>query len=114
MLNCLTNIERYAYPRGVGGTVAITLAAEGSRAEPMYVLTVRDFGQGIAPEHVPHIFEPFFTTGRSIGGTGLGLSIVRNMVTGPLQGTVEVESAVGQGTTFTVTVPQRIVDEAGG
>jgi signal transduction histidine kinase len=63
---------------------------------------------------VPKLCEPFFTPGRSLGGTGLGLSIVRNMVTGPLQGTVEVASAVGQGTTFTVTFPQRIVDQTGG
>ncbi len=81
---------------------------------PVYVLTVRDFGQGIPPENVPKLFEPFFTTGRILGGTGLGLSIVRNMVTGPLQGTVEVASTVGQGTTFTVAFPQRIGDQTGG
>ena len=114
LLNFLTNIERYAYPRGVGGKVAITLAADGSRAVPVYVLSVRDFGQGIPPDNLPKLFEPFFTTGRIQGGTGLGLSIVRNMVTGPLQGTVEVASAVGQGTTFTVAFPQRIVDHTGG
>ena len=114
LLNFLTNVERYAYPRGVGGKVAITLAADGSRDVPVYVLTVRDFGQGIPPENVPKLFEPFFTTGRILGGTGLGLSIVRNMVTGPLQGTVEVASAVGQGTTFTVAFPQRIGDQGGG
>lgn len=114
LLNFLTNVERYAYPRGVGGKVAITLAADGSRDVPVYVLTVRDFGQGIPPENVPKLFEPFFTTGRILGGSGLGLSIVRNMVTGPLQGTVEVASAVGQGTTFTVAFPQRIVDQTGG
>jgi signal transduction histidine kinase len=114
LLNFLTNIERYAYQRGVGGTVAITLAEDGSRDVPVFVLTVRDFGQGIPPENVPQIFEPFFTTGRSMGGTGLGLSIVRNMVTGPLHGTVEVQSAVGQGTTFTVAFPQRIVDQPEG
>jgi signal transduction histidine kinase len=112
LLNCLTNIERYAYPPGVGGKVEITLTLDQRSDAPVYVLSVRDEGQGIAPEHVAHVFEPFFTTGRSSGGTGLGLSIVKNMVTGPLQGTVEVESTLGQGTTFTICVPRRIASTA--
>ena len=108
LLNLLTNVERYAYPGGAGGEVAITVAAESDRHVPTFTLVVRDFGQGIAPEHLPQVFDPFFTTGRALGGTGLGLAIVHNIVTGPLQGTVAIRSEPGQGTAVTLTFPQTI------
>ncbi|MGD9949588.1 MAG: ATP-binding protein [Desulfobulbus sp.] len=51
------------------------------------------------------MFEPFFTTARSQGSTGLGLHIVFNIVTRTLQGTLDCESSVGQGTSFILTMP---------
>jgi signal transduction histidine kinase len=51
---------------------------------------------------------PFFTTGRNKGSTGLGLHIVYNLVTGILQGRVELYSKVGKGTRFTVDVPRTL------
>jgi len=67
-------------------------------------LEVDDNGSGIAPEHLTRIFDPFFTT-KPIGkGTGLGLSLAYGIVQRH-HGRIEVQSAVGQGTTFRVTLP---------
>jgi signal transduction histidine kinase len=108
LTNLLFNIERYAYPDQQGGLIDIGLQAEPEGKPPHFVLMVQDYGCGIAPDHLPQIFTPFFTTGRSRGGTGLGLAIVHNIVTEALQGTITVESARDQGTTFTVIFPQTI------
>ena len=79
-------------------------APSESRAGNWAVLTVRDEGEGITEEALPHIFEPFYTTKTSAKGTGLGLSIVENIVqqTG---GRIEIESSPGQGATFRVYLP---------
>jgi signal transduction histidine kinase len=81
----MTNIEPYAYPDGTGGRVEIVVAAEGRRPDERFVITVSDFGRGIAADDLPRIFEPFFTTGRGRGGTGLGMAIVQNIVTTALK-----------------------------
>lgn len=67
-------------------------------------LAVVDSGQGIPPEHLPHIFEPFYTT-KAVGlGTGLGLATVDGVVS-QSGGHIQVESAVGKGTTIKVLLP---------
>ena len=106
LLNLLSNIERYAYQDGVGGRVAIVIAAKAM--DQTFILTVSDFGQGIAPENLSQVFVPFFTTGRGKGGAGLGLAIAHNLVTEALKGSIAVESKRNKGTTFTVTFPQII------
>ena len=58
------------------------------------------------------MFDPFFTTGRSSGSTGLGLHIVYNLVTSLLQGRIEIESAPGRGTQFTIDLPKIVHDDA--
>lgn len=74
---------------------------------------VEDTGCGIADENLEKIFEDFKQVdsrrNREVEGTGLGLSITRHLVT-LMKGTIEVESVYGQGTVFTVKIPQRIVD----
>jgi len=65
-----------------------------------------DNGKGIPPENLDKIFEPFYTTRRGRGGTGLGLHILYNLVTQKLGGTVRCESTPGQGTSFTLLLPQ--------
>jgi PAS domain S-box-containing protein len=65
---------------------------------------VRDDGGGIAPENVARLFDPFFTTRAPGQGTGLGLSICHSIVTA-FGGRIEVESALGAGSTFTVALP---------
>jgi signal transduction histidine kinase len=105
LLNLLTNVERYAYPGG-GGPVEICVTETTGKHESMFVISVRDFGGGVAPENIKRLFEPFFTTGRDKGGTGLGLAIVQNLVTARLKGTVDVAAELNRGTTVTCTFPK--------
>jgi signal transduction histidine kinase/ActR/RegA family two-component response regulator len=88
-----------------GGTVEMTHACEGDE----HVFTVRDHGIGIAPEHQQFIFEGFRqvegASTRRYGGTGLGLAITRELVT-LHGGALSLVSQVGEGTTFTVRLPQ--------
>ena len=78
-------------------------------ADSTMELVIRDDGIGIPAEHLPHIFEPFYTTKES-GGSGLGLAISQNIVERH-GGHIEVNSVVGQGTTFKIVLP---VDSQGG
>ena len=107
LINLLMNVERYAYPKGMGGIVNVTIALED---EGHYRLSVKDQGMGISKENQTHIFDPFFTTGRSIGGTGLGLAIVHNLVTKDLGGEIKLESEEGKGTEFVVIFPRVILE----
>jgi two-component system sensor histidine kinase BaeS len=81
-----------------------------ARAEAETIrIEVRDTGEGIAVEDLPHIWERFYAA-RSSGstarrGTGLGLALVKDLVE-VMGGTVAVESAVGQGSCFTVRLPR--------
>ncbi len=88
-----------AMPDG-GALVIRTGAAE--RGEVW--LSVADTGHGIPPSVRDHIFEPFFTTKEPGKGTGLGLSVVHGIVASH-GGRIEVESALGEGSTFRVTLP---------
>jgi signal transduction histidine kinase len=83
---------------------------DGHRGRPdggRLVVEVADTGIGIPEEHIPQIFERFYVVDKSrskkSGGTGLGLSIVKHIVLAH-QGTVDVRSRVGAGTTFTITL----------
>jgi len=100
LINLVTNGAK-AVPRGKQGLVTIRLGP-GSRG--MARLQVIDNGDGIDPEVLKRIFDPFFTTRRLGEGTGLGLPICHSIVTAH-GGSIEVESRVGEGTTFTVELP---------
>lgn len=73
------------------------------------VLFVRDSGYGISEEHIPRLFERFYRIdkgrSREEGGTGLGLAIVKHIVNA-MNGIIEVDSAPGKGTNFTIKIPQ--------
>jgi signal transduction histidine kinase len=88
-------------PAGLG-------AALFAASRPAVVLTVRDTGMGMPQENLSRIFDAFYQidagTTRSHGGAGLGLSIVKQLVDGH-DGTIEVTSALGEGTIFTVKLP---------
>lgn len=81
-------------------TITIRTAADNSHL----VLEVRDNGPGIRDDHRARIWDPFWTTKDEGQGTGLGLSVVHGIVTG-FGGTVDVTSAVGLGTRFTLRLP---------
>jgi two-component system NtrC family sensor kinase len=96
-LNLLLN-ARDAMPSGGWITVATRMEGDAAVAE------VSDTGGGIAPEHLARIYDPFFTT-KAIGqGTGLGLSIAYGIVQ-EHAGSIQCESAPGQGTRFTLRLP---------
>lgn len=67
-------------------------------------ICISDTGGGIAPDNIPRIFDPFFTTKPPGQGTGLGLDVAANIVRNH-QGSIEVDSTPGKGTTFTVRLP---------
>lgn len=101
-VNLLLNAAQ-AIPAGSPGAHEITVSLDetpvgGARA------VVRDDGPGIDPEVLPRIFDPFFTTKSPGNGMGLGLSISSSIVRG-YDGEISAESAPGQGTAFTVTLP---------
>lgn len=96
-MNLLVNAAQAVVGEGM---VRVVTRAENE----MVVVRISDTGRGIAPEHLKKIFDPFFTT-KPIGeGTGLGLSITYGIVERH-GGSISVESRVGAGTTFTVTIP---------
>ncbi len=107
----LLNLTGNAIKFTDAGEVAIGAAAEDGH----FVLTVRDTGPGIAPEDQGRIFEEFQqidnSNTRKKGGTGLGLAISKRMV--EMQGgTISVESELGHGATFRVTLPVRVEEAA--
>ena len=101
VFNLMENGIKYNTP---GGTLTVSLR----RAEDNAILEVSDTGVGIPEDAVEHIFERFYRVdkarSRASGGSGLGLSIVRTIVQRN-RGQIQVSSAPGQGTTFTVTFP---------
>ena len=98
-LNLLVNAGHAITDHGV-----ITIATR--RIENEVCISIADSGQGIAPANLARIFDPFFTT-KAIGkGTGLGLSLSYGIVQ-KHHGRIEVQSAVGKGTTFKVYLPVR-------
>jgi signal transduction histidine kinase len=97
--NLLRNAVRHTLP---GGIIAVVAAAEDGWIR----IEVRDTGEGIDPDDLPHIWERFYRAGASpAGGAGLGLALVKEL-TEAMGGTVTVESKVGHGTTFTVRLKQ--------
>ena len=102
--NLLSNAFKFT-PRG--GTVNLDV----STADKQIVIAVRDTGVGIEPDQLPRIFDKFFQADNqaqaAAKGTGLGLAIAREIVEAH-GGTISAESELGKGTTFTVTLPEKI------
>lgn len=96
LINLIQNATQ-AMPNG--GDLALTGVVDGTSV----VIKVRDTGMGIPPENLRRIFDPFFTT-KGDDGTGLGLSVSYGIMARH-HGNITVESQVGEGTTFTMTLP---------
>ncbi len=100
--NLVMNALLHAYDEEQEGTILIKADA---LSRQKLRLVVSDDGKGIPKENLERIFEPFFTTKRGNGGSGLGLHIVFNIVFKRLGGNINVDSTVGEGTRFTLTLP---------
>jgi len=94
-----------------GGTISVSVAADETmtrratdRPEDRVTIRVADSGLGISDAHRARIFEPFFTTKTPGRGTGLGLAMVQAIVS-RAGGMVSVETTLGQGTTFVISIP---------
>jgi len=104
--NLLENALKYAH---TGGAVDISVAAASNEdADPVAEIAIRDYGPGIAREHLPRLTERFYrvdvTDSRARGGTGLGLAIVKHIVNRH-RGRLLVDSTPDEGSTFTVQLP---------
>ena len=99
VLNLLTNAIKYSNP---GDVVTVALQSKGDEVQ----LEVRDTGRGISPEDQERLFQRFFraNTDDNVQGTGLGLVIAKRIAESH-EGSISVESTLGEGATFTVTLP---------
>ena len=111
--NLVSNAVKYT---GAGGTIRCNVTQKPGEKEGWCdtVVTVADNGIGMSQEFQKHIFEPFererTSTVSKVEGSGIGMGIVKKLV-GLMGGTVEVESRIGVGSKFTVTIPCRIASE---
>ena len=111
--NLVSNAVKYT---GACGTIHCDITQKPGKKEGWCdtVITVADNGIGISQEFQKHIFEPFererTSTVSKVEGSGIGMGIVKRLV-GLMGGTVEVESKIGVGSTFTVTIPCRIASQ---
>ena len=111
--NLVSNAVKYT---GAGGTIRCNVTQKPGKKEGWCdtVVTVADNGIGMSQEFQKHIFEPFererTSTVSKVEGSGIGMGIVKKLV-GLMGGTVAVESKIGVGSKFTVTIPCRIASE---
>ncbi len=111
--NLVSNAVKYT---GACGTIHCDITQKPGEKEGWCnaVITVADNGIGMSQEFQKHIFEPFererTSTVSKVEGSGIGMGIVKKLV-GLMGGTVEVESKIGVGSTFTVTIPCRVASE---
>ena len=111
--NLVSNAVKYT---GACGTIHCDITQKPGKKEGWCdtVITVADNGIGMSQEFQKHIFEPFererTSTVSKVEGSGIGMGIVKRLV-GLMGGTVEVESKIGVGSTFTVTIPCRIASQ---
>jgi two-component system phosphate regulon sensor histidine kinase PhoR len=101
-VNLLDNAVKFNRPNG---EVRVETRSVGGKAH----ITIADTGIGIPSEDLPRVFERFYRVdkarSREMGGTGLGLSIVKHVIE-LMGGTVSVESQLGEGSQFTIIIPQ--------
>jgi signal transduction histidine kinase len=99
--NLIMNSIHHGFEGRNGGRIIIDASCRNEVVEIIYI----DDGIGIAPELQTKVFDPFYTTKLGQGGSGLGMFIVHNLIHGPLKGEIRIESEIGKGVRFTMTVP---------
>jgi signal transduction histidine kinase len=104
LLNLLSNAAKFTEK----GVISLEVRTSNDGGDPKVVFEVRDTGIGMSPDQISRLFEPFSqaeaTTANKYGGTGLGLAISRRLCQ-MMGGDLTVMSALGQGSTFTATLP---------
>ena len=100
--NMVMNSLVHGYEHEQPGKITSRAALEDEQV----VFEYADDGAGMDKETLDKLFDPFFTTKRGLGGSGLGAHILYNLVTGPLGGTVRVESEPGQGLRYYLRFPR--------
>ena len=112
-INILSNSIKY---NKRGGKISAKVSVQSASAKQViYQAVISDTGIGMSAEFLAHLFEPFSRehtgAGSTYEGTGLGMSIVKRLVE-KMEGTITVQSEPGKGSTFTVTIPFEIAQEA--
>lgn len=113
LINCVGNAVKYTKE---GGSIRLTLSEEPSDIDGTknYVFRIIDNGIGMSEDFLTRIFEPFErvkdTTTSNIQGTGLGMAITKNLVS-MMGGTIAVESELGKGSTFIITLPLTVISK---
>jgi signal transduction histidine kinase len=102
LTNLIFNAVTHGFADRSGGNMLLEAARIGN---DFVEITFTDDGAGISEDAQRHVFDPFFTTRRAKGSTGLGLHIVHNLVTEQLGGRITLVSALGKGTSVSMTLP---------
>lgn len=114
LINIVSNSIKYTES---GGSIAIRIRELPSEDSDMgnYEISVKDTGVGMSKEYLPHVFDVFSrehnSTTNKIQGTGLGLAITKNIIE-MMNGTISVESELGKGTEFVISLPIKLMDES--
>ena len=113
LTNLVSNAVKYTPS---GGTISLKTCEMSCEQEgyACFKTTVSDTGIGMSEEYLPHLFDSFSrernTTSAKVAGSGLGMAIVKSLIE-LMGGTIDVQSKLGEGTTFTVTIKCKLADE---
>ncbi len=99
LFNLISNAIKFTRPGGM-----ITVRVDLIKKENLIKIEVKDNGTGIPPENLERIFEKYFSTDNNVSGSGIGLFLIKKLVE-IQEGTIQVESTYGKGSTFTVFLP---------
>lgn len=100
--NLILNSVKHGFENRESGQIWVNVDGDADSVRILY----KDDGQGMDTDQVRRLYDPFYTTKRGLGGSGLGMNITYNLVTQVLKGTIECQSAPGQGTVFLMEFPR--------